>query len=186
MNFRVPSLVNRIFIGTFHQLVSECAKENMWKLSRHENNPSYTEVLFDLEKETKLLMAFSKTNTLDVSIWCLQNVWKQDISKLVSLSRNTRQILSTKMEVLGITQADTYSGICPHSNATDSTPCLVQVKEYQHLSPNTFSYWSIKKKCDVHQKILQHTAVPSLLMLSSGNNNNVLCGFPRHLKREAK
>ena len=167
-----PKLVSKIFIGTFHQLVSECSKDKMWKLSTDENNPSYTEVLFDLGKETKLLMAFSKTNTLDVSIWCLQNVWKQDISKLVSLSRNTRHILSTKMEVLGITQADTYSGICPHSNATDPTPCLVQVKEYQHLSPNTFSYWCVKKKCDVHQKILQHTAVPSLLMLSSGNNNN--------------
>ena len=163
-----PKLLNRFFIETFHQLVSECAKDKIWKLSRHENNPSYTKILFDLEKETKLLMAFSKANTLDVSIWCPQNTWKQNISKLVCLFRDTRHILSTKMEVLGITQADTYNGICPHSNATDSTPCLLQVKEYQHLAPNTFSYWCMKKKCDVHQKTLQHTAVPSLLMLSSG------------------
>ena len=126
------------------------------------------EASFELTKDLKLMLVLLKHDLLRVSICCSQNPFQQDVFQLVNFSRDIRHLLSPKMEKVGIAQADTFHSLCPFSEPTDTIPCLVQVKEYQHPIPNTFSYWCVKKKCDLHQKILQHTAVPSLLMLSSG------------------
>ena len=163
-----PKLGNTFQIGTFHQLMSECSKIKQWRLSSNEKPFTFTEAIYELKKEVKIVLTLVKHNLLQVSIWCSQNAWKEDVFQLVTLSRDARHILSTKLDKLGFAQADTYYGICPNSIVSDITPCLVHVKEYQHLSPNKFSYWCIKKKCDLHQKILQQTAVPSLFMLSTG------------------
>ena len=162
-----PKSGNTFMPGTFHKLLSECSKIKNWKLYGH-NYISCTEASFELTKDLKLMLVLLKHDLLQVSICCSQNPFQQDVFQLVNFSRDIRHLLSPNMEKVGIAQADTFHSLCPFSEPTDTIPCLVQVKEYQHPIPNTFSYWCVKKKCDLHQKILQHTAVPSLLMLSSG------------------
>ena len=163
-----PKSGNTFSSGTFHQLLEECSKIKTWKLCEHKHYISSTEASFELTKEMKMMLLLLKHDLLRVSICCSQNLLEQDHFQLVTFSRDIRHLLSPKMEKVGIAQADTFHSLCPYSKPTDTIPCLVQVKEYQHPTPNTFSYWCVKKKCDLHQKILQHTAVPSLLMLSSG------------------
>ena len=48
------------FIGTFHQLISECSKIKLWKLCEGENHPSYTNTLFEMKKGIKLVLALQK------------------------------------------------------------------------------------------------------------------------------
>ena len=155
-------------IGAFHQLMSECSKIKKWHLSSFEKYLSYTDAMFEIEKEVKLALILVKHNLLQVRMWCSRITWNLNVFQHVTLSRDIRHILSTMLEKFGFSQNDSYYGICPNTSSTDFVPCLVEVKEYQHLSANRFSYWCVKKKCNIHQKRLHNTAVPSLFMLSSG------------------
>ena len=161
------SFGNAFFIGTFHQLVAECSKIKMWKLCKEENHP-YNSASFEMRKGIKLELHILKADSLQVSILCSKNVLKQDISQLVKFFEGPRYVLSTLMEKLGIAPADTFHTLCPYSEPTDVYPCLVSMTEYQHPTPNKFSYWTLKQKCELHQGMLRPTLIPSLLMLASG------------------
>ena len=161
-------LGNTLLIGTFHKLVSGCSKVKGWKLCLAENHPSYTDAYFEMKEGMRLVLTLLKADSIRVSIWCSKNLMKQDISQIVTLSKRTRQIVSFRMTKLGIAHGDTFSIICPHSQSTDNYTCLVKVKEYQHPTPNTISYWYLEYKCFLHKQKLRENMVPSLLMLSSG------------------
>ena len=157
-------------IGTFHQLISECSKTRLWKLSEGENHPSYTDASFEMKKGTRLVLSL-REHDMQVTIWCPRKVLKEDISQLDKFFQEPRCLLSAKMEKLGIAQTDTFDTLCPYSKSTDDHACLIQLREYQHPTPNRFSYWALKQKCELHQEVLRDTMVPSLLMLSSGKYN---------------
>ena len=168
--YHSPKLRNGFFITTFHQLISECSKIKNWKLCTGENPPSYTCASFEMKRGIRLVLRLEKHDSLHVSIWCSKTIFKDKTSELINLCAESRHKLSAKIDQLGIVEAHTFHTLCLNSKPTDIRPCLMELREYQHPTPNKFSYWSIKKKCDLHQGILRETAVPPLLMLASGNN----------------
>ena len=157
---------NVFLIKTLHQLMSEFSK--LWKLCTGQNHPSYTDASFQMAKGIKLVLTLVTQDSLQINILCSETVFKQYTSELVNFFREPRRVLSTKMEQLGIAQADTFYTLCSYSKSTDIHSCLVQMKEYQHPKGNKFSYWSLKPKCELYQGVLRKTMVPSLVMLSSG------------------
>ena len=157
---------NAFLIKTLHHLMSECSK--LWKLCTGQNHPSCTDASFEMAKGIKLVLTLVNQDSLQISILCSRTVLKQYTSELVHFFREPRRVLSTKMEQLGIAQADTFYTLCPYSKSTDIHSCLVQMKEYQNQTGNRFSFWTLKPKCELHQGVLRKEMVPSLLMLSSG------------------
>ena len=108
------------FIGTFHQLISECSKTKLWKLCEGENHPSYTDASFHMKKGIRLVLAMKKHASLHISIWCPRKVLKEDISQLDKFFEEPRCLLSAKMKKLGIAQTDTFDTLCPYSQSTDA------------------------------------------------------------------
>ena len=97
---------NAFLIKTLHQLMSECSK--LWKLCTGQNHPSYTDASFEMEKGINLILTLVNQDSLQISILCSRSVLKQNTSELVHFFREPRRVLSTKMEQLGIAQADTF------------------------------------------------------------------------------
>ena len=163
-----PKLGNTFIIGTFHQLIAKSSKIKSWKLCAGDNHPSYTGASFEMQKGIRLVLHLLKMDKLQVSIWCEKKTLVEDTSNLIKFVEEPRYLLSPVMEKLGIAQSDTFLVLCPYSKSTDVHPCMVPMTEYQHPTPNRFSYWSSKQKCDLHEGVLRKTMIPSLLMLASG------------------
>ena len=77
---------HRFVIGTFHRLLSRCAKEEDWKLCTDaesmENHLSYTAATFDIRNGMKMALTLSSAREIRVRIWCPKAVLEQGISTI--------------------------------------------------------------------------------------------------------
>ena len=111
--FQILKSHSSFFIGTFHQLMAECSKMKLWKLCIDLNHPSYTDASFEMKKGIRLVLALQKHNSMQISIWCPRNIFKEDISQLYKFFEEPKCLLSAKMEKLGFVQTDTFDTLYP-------------------------------------------------------------------------
>ena len=161
-----PRTGNILQVGTFHKLLSECSKNQNWKLCA-EDHLSYTDASFAIQHGMRLALTLLKHDQLRCSIWCSTQTLNVNNCELTSVIHKTRHILSSNMVKLNIVPGDTFQILCPHTQANDQNLCLVNMKESKDPRTSKLSSRYMKQLCVLHGKALQ-TTLPSLFTLAAG------------------
>ena len=142
-------------LGTFHRLLSSCARESNWKLNIGDhlwrNNAS-----FQVTKGTHLAITRIK-DTLQISTWTS----KQELDKGQVSNDEIRRVLfdirkeiARKMKALDVEQNTRFRVLCPHWRPGDEFVCLVEIEEKPEPQTNNLFYPK-SEKCTFHNKALE-------------------------------
>ena len=175
-----PRVGNSLLVGTFHQLLSECSKTQNWRLCA-EDHLSYTDASFDIRRGIRLALTLLKHDQLRSTIWCSAQALEAYLSDMISIINETRQVLSSNMTKMNIASSDEFQALCPHSQNTDTYPCLVRIRECMDPRNRTLCQRYLKHTCAIHRKRLQ-TSPSSLLLLATGKMC-ILCTLEHKFKQ---
>ena len=150
------SIGDTLPIGTFHRLLSECAKHSSWKLCI-DDHLSYNDASFEVTEDTRLVLTLMKNNTIRVSLWTSKNdlnkglISNEEIREIIFKIRND---LARKMEVFDIAQSKDFQMICPHWRPGDENLCLVKVEEKMEAQTDELIFYPRADKYLLHKKAL--------------------------------